>query len=100
MGRTPSSWGRAVSTKSTALSAKWVAGFAPRSDFKPRWPSSMQPFELTLAAAAQQIQAKVLSPVELTESVLARIAAVNPQINAFSNVTAEFGLQGRGARRT
>jgi aspartyl-tRNA(Asn)/glutamyl-tRNA(Gln) amidotransferase subunit A len=48
----------------------------------------MQPFELTLAATAQQIKAKVLSPVELTQSVLARIDAVNPQINAFSNVTA------------
>lgn len=53
----------------------------------------MQPFELTLAAAAQQIKAKVLSPVELTESVLARIAAVNPQINAFSNVTAELAAR-------
>jgi aspartyl-tRNA(Asn)/glutamyl-tRNA(Gln) amidotransferase subunit A len=50
----------------------------------------VQPFELTLAAAARQIKAKALSPVELTESVLARIDAVNPQINAFSNVTAEL----------
>ncbi|OBG28730.1 hypothetical protein [Mycobacterium sp. 852002-51057_SCH5723018] len=50
----------------------------------------MQPFELTLAAAVQQIRAKALSPVELTESVLARIDAVNPQINAFSNVTTEL----------
>jgi aspartyl-tRNA(Asn)/glutamyl-tRNA(Gln) amidotransferase subunit A len=57
----------------------------------------MQPFELTLAAAAQQIKAKALSPVELTESVLARIAAVNPQINAFSNVTVE--LAARAAAR-
>jgi aspartyl-tRNA(Asn)/glutamyl-tRNA(Gln) amidotransferase subunit A len=53
----------------------------------------MQPFELTLAAAAQQIRAKALSPVELTESVLARIDAVNPQINAFSNVTAELATK-------
>ena len=53
----------------------------------------MQPFELTLAAAAQQIGAKALSPVELTESVLARIAAVNPHINAFSNVTAELATR-------
>ncbi|MEE6178318.1 amidase [Mycobacterium sp. 050134] len=49
----------------------------------------MQPFELTIAGAAQQIQAGALSPVELTESVLARIDATNPQINAFSNVLAE-----------
>ncbi|MEE6177705.1 amidase [Mycobacterium sp. 050134] len=57
----------------------------------------MEPFELTLAAAAQEIRAKALSPVELTESVLARIAAVNPQINAFSNVTVE--LAARAATR-
>ncbi|BBX60971.1 amidase [Mycobacterium saskatchewanense] len=50
----------------------------------------MQPFELTLAAAAQQIRAKALSPVELTESVLARIEVVDPPINAFSKVTAEL----------
>lgn len=53
----------------------------------------MQPFELTLAAAAQQISAKALSPVELTESVLARTDTVNPGINAFSNVTAELAVE-------
>jgi aspartyl-tRNA(Asn)/glutamyl-tRNA(Gln) amidotransferase subunit A len=53
----------------------------------------MQPFELTLAAAAQQITAKALSPVELTQSVLDRIAAINPQINAFSNVTVELATK-------
>lgn len=53
----------------------------------------MQPFELTLAAAARQIRAGVLSPVELTESVLARIDAVDPQITAFSNVTAELAIE-------
>ncbi|WP_172832598.1 amidase family protein, partial [Mycobacterium asiaticum] len=50
----------------------------------------MQPYELTLAGAARQIRTKELSPVELTESVLARIDAINPEVNAFSNVTAEL----------
>lgn len=53
----------------------------------------MQPFELTLAAAAHQIKAKALSPVELTRSVLARIDEINPQINAFSNITAELAAE-------
>lgn len=50
----------------------------------------MQPFELTLADAARQIRTKELSPVELTQSVLARIEAINPEVNAFSNITAEL----------
>lgn len=53
----------------------------------------MQPYELTLAAAARQIRARALSPVELTESVLARIDEVDPHITAFSNVTAELATE-------
>lgn len=45
--------------------------------------------ELTLAQAADMIAAKQLSPVELTEAVLARIADVEPAISAFATVTAE-----------
>ncbi|OBH74564.1 amidase [Mycobacterium scrofulaceum] len=60
----------------------------------------MQPFELTLAAAAKEMRAKALSPVELTESVLARIEAVEPEINAFSNVTVELAARAAaGAER-
>lgn len=53
----------------------------------------MQPCELTLAMAARQIQTGALSPVELTESVLAHIDAVDPHITAFSNVTAELATE-------
>lgn len=53
----------------------------------------MLPFELTLAEAARQIRAGALSPVELTESVLARIDAVDPRITAFSIVTAELATE-------
>ena len=50
----------------------------------------MQPYELTLADAAEQIKTKALSPVELTESALARIEAVESKITAFATVTAEI----------
>lgn len=43
----------------------------------------------TIAELAQQIQARTLSPVELTEHFLARIAALNGQLGAFRLVTAE-----------
>ena len=52
----------------------------------------MQPYELSLTAAAEQIQAKQLSPVELVESVLARIDAVEPKIGAFACVTDELAV--------
>ncbi|MDQ1021276.1 amidase [Streptomyces afghaniensis] len=53
----------------------------------------MQPHELTLAAAADAIGARRLSPVELTDSVLERIEQVEPQLRAYVTVDAE------GARR-
>jgi aspartyl-tRNA(Asn)/glutamyl-tRNA(Gln) amidotransferase subunit A len=49
----------------------------------------MQPYELTLAEAAEKIKAKELSPVELTESALARIESVELKITAFATVTAD-----------
>src|ERR1700716_3379282 len=50
----------------------------------------MQPFELTLVEDAEKIKAKELSPVELTESVLARIESVEPKITAFATVTVDL----------
>ncbi|MCU1608059.1 MAG: Aspartyl-tRNA(Asn)/glutamyl-tRNA(Gln) amidotransferase subunit [Modestobacter sp.] len=49
----------------------------------------MQPYQLSLSAAAAQIEAKELSPVELTDSVLGRIDAVESTLNAFAAVTAD-----------
>jgi aspartyl-tRNA(Asn)/glutamyl-tRNA(Gln) amidotransferase subunit A len=43
----------------------------------------MQPFELSLTAAAAEIAAGRLSPVELTDSVLDRIEATEPALGAF-----------------
>lgn len=49
----------------------------------------MQPFQLSLAAAADEIAARRLSPVELIDSVLNRIAATDGALNAYAHVTAE-----------
>jgi aspartyl-tRNA(Asn)/glutamyl-tRNA(Gln) amidotransferase subunit A len=44
---------------------------------------------LTLAEAASLIERRAISPVELTEALLARIAALNPVLSAFLLVTAD-----------
>ncbi|MEU6819026.1 amidase [Streptomyces atriruber] len=49
----------------------------------------MQPYELSLAAAADEIRARRLSPVELVDSVLDRIARTEPGLQAYVTVTAE-----------
>ncbi|MFI9318215.1 amidase [Kitasatospora aureofaciens] len=49
----------------------------------------MQPYELSLAAAADAIRARRLSPVELVDSVLDRIEEVEPHLGAYVTVTAE-----------
>ncbi|WP_100499291.1 amidase [Geodermatophilus chilensis] len=49
----------------------------------------MEPYQLSLSQAAAAISAKELSPVELIDSVLARIDAVEPRLNAFATVTAD-----------
>ncbi|MFF4818378.1 amidase [Kitasatospora sp. NPDC001309] len=56
----------------------------------------MQPHELTLAEAAEQIRERRLSPVELVDSVLDRIERVEPQLGAYVTVTGE---QARAAAR-
>ncbi len=46
----------------------------------------------TIAQASRLIASKRLSPVELTKTLLERIAALDPQLNAFITVTAEQAL--------
>ena len=48
---------------------------------------------ITIAEAARLIASRKLSPVELTQAKLERIAAVDPQLNAFITVTAERALR-------
>ncbi|MEU5593272.1 amidase [Streptomyces sp. NPDC020298] len=52
----------------------------------------MQPFELSLSEASRAVRARELSPVELTESVLARIAAVEGRLGAYVTVAADAAL--------
>ncbi|GAA3090886.1 amidase [Streptomyces rectiviolaceus] len=49
----------------------------------------MRPFELSLADAAHLVAAGELSPVELTESVLDRIGAVEARLQAYVTVAAD-----------
>ncbi|MGV9590002.1 amidase [Streptomyces tendae] len=57
----------------------------------------MQPYELTLGAAADAVRTRRLSPVELVDSVLERIGRTEPRLQAYVTVTAE---RARRAART
>lgn len=60
----------------------------------------MEPFELSFTEASAMIAAKELSPVELTESSLARIREVESDIRAYVTVTEELALsQARRAEK-
>ena len=48
---------------------------------------------LTIAEAAQLIRSRKLSPVEYTDALLARVSALEPQLNAFITVTAELARE-------
>ena len=47
---------------------------------------------LSLAAAAERIRARELSPVALAEAALARIEATEPVLNAYALITADLAL--------
>ncbi|MFG2989070.1 amidase [Streptomyces sp. NPDC048257] len=49
----------------------------------------MQPYELTVAQAAGAVRTRSISPVELVDAALERIARVEPRLRAFATVTAE-----------
>ena len=48
---------------------------------------------LTISEAADLIRRKQLSPVELTEAHLERIAKLDPLLNSFITVTREMALE-------
>ena len=63
-----------------------------------------EPFELSLTQAAAEIAARRLSSVELTGSLLARIEALEPRLQAWATLLPEQALarcprRGRGRRR-
>lgn len=49
----------------------------------------MQPYELSVSAASDLIKSRALSPVELTASVLDRMEATEPLVNAYALTLAE-----------
>ena len=51
------------------------------------------PHFLTIAAASQLILARKLSPLEYADALLARIDALDPQLNAFITVTADLARE-------
>jgi len=48
--------------------------------------------ELTITEAAEMIERREVSPVELTEAHLARIERVDPQLNCFITLTTQGAL--------
>ena len=53
----------------------------------------MEPYELTISEAHRLLKNREISAVELTRSVLDRIAAVEARVDAFLAVTAEQALR-------
>ncbi|KNC19759.1 amidase [Arthrobacter sp. RIT-PI-e] len=53
----------------------------------------MQPYELPLTEASAALASGELTPLELTQSALARIDAVEPRVHAFATVTADLALE-------
>ncbi|GGS10685.1 amidase [Streptomyces nojiriensis] len=49
----------------------------------------MEPYELTVAEAAEAVRSGLVSPVDLVDSALARIGRVEPRLRAFTAVTAD-----------
>src|SRR5258708_16759261 len=47
---------------------------------------------LTLAEASARIRARTVTPTQLTEACLARIATYNPKLNAFITVMRTYAL--------
>ena len=55
--------------------------------------STASPLDLTIVEAVKQIADGVLSPVELTEAALERIATVNPALNAYITVCGASAME-------
>ena len=55
--------------------------------------SGLEPPFITIAEASRGIAQRELSPVELTEAYLQRIAAIDDQLMSFVTLTAELARQ-------
>src|SRR3954469_20360701 len=79
--------------------ARWRTRSAPvrPSEGVPPMPDDVVPAStdlhfLTIAEAGRLIERRQLSPVALTRAFLERVAAIDPQLNAYLLVTAERAL--------
>src|SRR5258708_3514487 len=54
---------------------------------------SEQVLYLSVGELAKKIQSKQISPVELTESYLARSQALGPKLNAYAKLTPDLALE-------
>ncbi|MET0454226.1 MAG: amidase, partial [Mycobacterium sp.] len=52
----------------------------------------MELYELPLIEVAEKIRTREVSPVEVTQSALARLEQVEPSLNAFVTITADLAL--------
>lgn len=87
---------RSVSRRSF-LATAGAASLSPEFNACPVWTTLLQEAkntrpQLTILEAARLFRAKKLSPVELTQDCLKRIERLNPNLNAFITITAEFAL--------
>ena len=57
----------------------------------------MEIFKLSATEMAQKLRAKDLSAMEIAQATLARIEAVEPQVDAYLTVTAEQALAAAAA---
>lgn len=64
--------------------------FLPNGEARAQRPADLA--QLSLVEAAALLRRKAVSPVELTQTCLARIERLNPTLNAFITVTAEQAL--------
>ena len=110
----PDDFARTTRRRFLEVSAAALTGLAssaaPAASESDRGPMPPAPFSaasgapdlpaLTIAEAARQIASRQLSPVELTEAVLARIQRLNPTVGAFITVAGEQAIEAaRAAER-
>ena len=75
------------------LASSYAAGaFAPRLSAAAVQPAAGELTDLTLLEASARLRARTVTSVQLTEACLARIARLNPVLNAFITVTGESAL--------
>jgi aspartyl-tRNA(Asn)/glutamyl-tRNA(Gln) amidotransferase subunit A len=88
-------WAAAAAARGTADEHLEPAATGPQGTG-----ATSDPTSLTIAEAADRISRRQLSPVELTEAILARIERIDPKVGAFITVAADQAMEAaRAAER-